>query len=568
MTSETPWNGASLNFGYNARSDMTSITNYPSNILLGSDASESIAYDPADNPTSETVTGLTGLPAPLVGPQFSDTFTSNPDELYLTQSTTIPTTIPATVINNSYTYSAKHQDQLAGTDTYVNSPGGEVKSDTPAGKLAITNTYNGASELTQSVNPNTSITTSFGYDTDGNRCASVASATAPSCAAPPAGATTYGWNAYNQMCWSGSGTTAAGDGTCYSPPIGATTYTYDGTGLRVSDTAGGSSQNFVYDTATRSGQPLVMMDGTNAYIYGPANFGSGTAPLEQIPLNLSILPSYLFSDPNGVRSMMTTVTVPVLGTIGIANGSWTYGTYGTRTATGLNLLASTPFAFQGGYTDPTGFIYFVNRYYDPATQQWTSVDPDVAATGQPYAFGGNNPTNVMDPLGLYNYNYYWDLGPVKKVGTAEQAFKYFISHAGRLFPFSTGNCAKLAAGEKCDFRPFGTHDILHVSKITKTSLTLTVNNWCSAGVAGICAVGDPPKSTISFTVGYAIDGNREDVYLEQHGNSPKAGPLTNALAMHMAIFQWQQQANNLSSALGGGGNVAIIVGPGWSTGTP
>jgi RHS repeat-associated protein len=401
MTSETPWNGASLDFGYNARSDMTSITNYPSNILLGSDASESIAYDPADNPMSETVTGQTGLPAPLVGPQFSDTFTSNPDELYQTQSTTIPTTIPATTINNSYTYSAKHQDLLAGQDTYVNSPGGEVASDTPAGKSVIANTYNGASELTKSVNPNTGVTTNFAYDTDGNRCVSTPSATTPSCATPPAGSSTYGWNSYNQLCWSSTGTAAAGDGTCYAAPSGASTYTYDGTGLRVNDTAGGSSQNFVYDTATRAGQPLMMMDGTNAYIYGPANFGSGTAPLEQIPLNLSILPSYLFSDPNGVRSMMTTVTVPVVGTVGVANGSWTYGTYGARTPVGLNLLGTTPFGFQGGYTDPSGLIYFVARYYDPSTQQWMSVDPDVAATGQPYAFTGADPINAMDPLGNF-----------------------------------------------------------------------------------------------------------------------------------------------------------------------
>jgi len=42
----------------------------------------------------------------------------------------------------------------------------------------------------------------------------------------------------------------------------------------------------------------------------------------------------------------------------------------------------------------------VNRYYDPATGQFVSVDPDVSETGQPYAYTGDNPINGTDPLGL------------------------------------------------------------------------------------------------------------------------------------------------------------------------
>ena len=40
------------------------------------------------------------------------------------------------------------------------------------------------------------------------------------------------------------------------------------------------------------------------------------------------------------------------------------------------------------------------RYYDPSTDQFLSVDPDVAETGQPYAFTEDDPLNVTDPLGL------------------------------------------------------------------------------------------------------------------------------------------------------------------------
>jgi hypothetical protein len=46
----------------------------------------------------------------------------------------------------------------------------------------------------------------------------------------------------------------------------------------------------------------------------------------------------------------------------------------------------------------------VDRYYDPATDQFLSVDPDVAETGQPYAFTGDDPLNATDPMGLNPFN--------------------------------------------------------------------------------------------------------------------------------------------------------------------
>jgi hypothetical protein len=42
----------------------------------------------------------------------------------------------------------------------------------------------------------------------------------------------------------------------------------------------------------------------------------------------------------------------------------------------------------------------INRYYDPSTDQFLSVDPDVQETDQPYAFVNDDPLNVEDPLGL------------------------------------------------------------------------------------------------------------------------------------------------------------------------
>lgn len=55
----------------------------------------------------------------------------------------------------------------------------------------------------------------------------------------------------------------------------------------------------------------------------------------------------------------------------------------------------------GPVVDPeTGLQYLINRYYDPATGQFLSVDPLVGLTQQPYQYVGDNPLNETDTLGL------------------------------------------------------------------------------------------------------------------------------------------------------------------------
>jgi hypothetical protein len=44
----------------------------------------------------------------------------------------------------------------------------------------------------------------------------------------------------------------------------------------------------------------------------------------------------------------------------------------------------------------------IDRYYDPTTGQFVSVDPMVNETNQPYAYAGDDPVNIGDPLGLCN----------------------------------------------------------------------------------------------------------------------------------------------------------------------
>jgi RHS repeat-associated protein len=128
------------------------------------------------------------------------------------------------------------------------------------------------------------------------------------------------------------------------------------------------------------------MDCTNAYIYA-----GGTAPLEQVDLATGAA-SYLVSDALGsVRA--------VVDASGALVASAGYDARGNPTTSG-GRSSHPPFGFAGGYTDPTGLIYLIHRYYDPMTGQFTSVDPDVAQTQEPYAYTDDNPVNLTDPEGL------------------------------------------------------------------------------------------------------------------------------------------------------------------------
>jgi RHS repeat-associated protein len=127
------------------------------------------------------------------------------------------------------------------------------------------------------------------------------------------------------------------------------------------------------------------MDSANAYIYGP----TGT-PLEQVNLSSGTV-QYLISDALGsVRG--------VVDSEGSLTASTSYDAWGNPETDG-GLASETPFGFAGGYTDPTGLIYLIGRYYDPGTGQFLNVDPLVDETGQPYAYTGDDPVNGTDPSG-------------------------------------------------------------------------------------------------------------------------------------------------------------------------
>jgi RHS repeat-associated protein len=77
-----------------------------------------------------------------------------------------------------------------------------------------------------------------------------------------------------------------------------------------------------------------------------------------------------------------------------------YQPYGRpRTGTPSTLPTNRDFLGQT-HDDTTNLTYLNNRYYDPTTNTFISVDPLNADTAQPYTYAGNNPSSDSDPTGL------------------------------------------------------------------------------------------------------------------------------------------------------------------------
>ncbi len=252
----------------------------------------------------------------------------------------------------SYSYSPTNELTQSGTSAFSYDRAGNIVS-----MPGTTLSYNLGDELTSTTQGNS--TTSFAYDPNGNRISESSSTSS---------AVTYGYNANNQLT------------SILSPTLSAS-YSYNPAGLRSSATYNGVTSSFVYSPSNQ-----LLTDGENYYIYGPSG-----VPIEQVSQSTGAA-TYLFSDQLGSVVMEADQNGNVVAT-------QSYSPYGTlASSTGTD---PTPFGFAGGYTDPTGLIYLINRYYDPVTGQFVSVDPAISQTEQTYEYAIDNPANFLDPTGLF-----------------------------------------------------------------------------------------------------------------------------------------------------------------------
>jgi RHS repeat-associated protein len=161
-------------------------------------------------------------------------------------------------------------------------------------------------------------------------------------------------------------------------------YGYDGNGLRASQTISGSTSYMSWDVS--AGLPLLLSDGTNAFVYGP-----GGLPIEQLSGETV---QYLHHDQQGSTRMIT-------GSSGTVAATTTFDAYGNKL--GATGTATTALGYDGQYTSAdTGLIYLQARVYDPSTAQFMSVDPVGPITRAPYTYAKDNPANFGDPSGLWS----------------------------------------------------------------------------------------------------------------------------------------------------------------------
>jgi RHS repeat-associated protein len=176
-----------------------------------------------------------------------------------------------------------------------------------------------------------------------------------------------------------------------SPAFSA--YTYNGDGLRVGETTTTGAVSFAWDTT--SSNPEVLNDSTYSFIYGDNGH-----VIEQI--DASGVSTYFVQDQLGSTRVLTNSSGSVVGT-------YTYGPYGQVTSHTGN--TTTPIGYAGAYTDTSGLVYLVHRYYDPQTGEFLSVDPLVSQTQIPYGYAGNDPVNKTDPSGQCLLGFIGNCGP-------------------------------------------------------------------------------------------------------------------------------------------------------------
>ena len=253
------------------------------------------------------------------------------------------------------------------TGSYTYDGGGDPTKVVSSFGTASTQTFSSSEVKTATTHTGTA---TFTYDGLGDRTKE----------APAAGySTTYSYSQTAQLTGVSVGT-ASGTNTA--------SYTYNGNGLRMGATevigTTHLTQKFTWSTQTAT--PELLSDGSHYFIYGP----QGTV-IEQ-ENSTATLKGALYFVHNALGSTVATISSTH------AVSTETYNVYGSVVGhTGSN---TTPIGYAGGYTDPlTGFLALVHRYYDPATGQFLSVDPDIAATHQPYEYADDNPANLTDPSG-------------------------------------------------------------------------------------------------------------------------------------------------------------------------
>jgi RHS repeat-associated protein len=383
VTSVQDWLNHTTSFGYNQDGALTS-QSYPNStqMTVGRDAAQEVtSITHVYTPTSSNIVSFTYsydpvgvLSSTVDSPTGSHSYSY--DQLYRLLGDQIPG-----VTGSNWTYSYDAGTEITSTTTYIN--GGKTTTGT--------RTFDAADELKTLVETQGGTTTrklSLTYNNNGDRLTLADSVSGVSNA--------YTYDQEDRLTKYTSGGT-----TSFS-------YGYNGDGLRMSKlnnlggppppkpgvpgvpTPGQNPQaplvgpiQYTWDIA--EGLPLMVQDAGGSYIYGP-----GAEIVEQIDNSNNAY--YYHADQLGSIRAVTNSS-------GTVADSYSYDAYGNTTASSGTVLNQ--FKYAGEYQDAESNLYYLRaRYYDPATQQFLTIDPLVSGTEQPYGYVGGSPTNLRDPSGM------------------------------------------------------------------------------------------------------------------------------------------------------------------------
>jgi RHS repeat-associated protein len=172
-----------------------------------------------------------------------------------------------------------------------------------------------------------------------------------------------------------------------NPGVGTTTFKYDPFGRRIYKQSPSFTGSFLYDgpnlieTANASGSEVASYTLTQDIDETLAELRGSTTD---------------YYEADGLGS-----TTSLSGSSGTVANTYTYDSFG-------NLTASTGtmrnyFQYTGREFDPeTGIYEYRARYFDPTIGRFLSEDPIGFYGGKNfYWYVGNNPTNLIDPFGLW-----------------------------------------------------------------------------------------------------------------------------------------------------------------------
>jgi RHS repeat-associated protein len=104
----------------------------------------------------------------------------------------------------------------------------------------------------------------------------------------------------------------------------------------------------------------------------------------------------------------------VIGSYGCTDASYAYDPYGNITSESGSDARDNLLLYTGALTDPfgtgatTGYVHDGNRWYSPATGNFTTQDTNNylanPADRKRYAYAGDNPANYIDPTGQSWWN--------------------------------------------------------------------------------------------------------------------------------------------------------------------